>query len=251
MTTSAKGPCALCLRDRRLRDSHIIPQLIPRWIKKDAPGTLFQNLASGVIRQDVGRKRLFCGECEQLFSPWENKFRNRVFDPYLRRRSNFARAEWLTRFATSMAFRVGTVTLPELQLAPNRRALVGTALEDWRQYLLAGRGATAPSVHELLFLDGRTLLPPRGISAEQISRYYWTAIDPTVIASSSILGVYTKLPGMLIWSPIHPQTRTGWRGTMINGVGTIRANKQMVKAPFLTHLVASRIREIRKRHGDL
>ena len=165
--------------------------------------------------------------------------------PTLRGRSNVPRGEWLTRYATSLAFLVGLVTLPGLDVgSPTRRQRAEAALEAWRQYLLAPRGTTPPSVHELLFLNGRTMVPPLDIPAEQQGRYFMTCIDPTVVASSQVMGVYSKLPGMLIWSPIEPQDRVGWRGTRINGIGQLRANKQMVTAPFLTDLVRDRIRAI-------
>jgi hypothetical protein len=243
--TTVTGRCALCHEIRDLRESHIVPKLVARWIKKDEPGTLFQNLESGKVRQDISRKRLLCDECEQRFSKFEGPFRERILDPYLRGESKFPRGEWLTRFATSLAFRVGVVTLPSVDVGPpERRAKVEAVLEAWRLYLLAPDGAAPPSEHELLFLNGRNMIPPRDIPPDQTGRYLSETIDPTVVASPNVLGVYSKLPAMLFWAPIEPTDRAGWRGTRVSGTGPIRANKQNVSAPVLTQLVQSRVRAV-------
>jgi uncharacterized protein YlaI len=245
--SSRVGKCALCHKIRELRQSHIIPKQISRWIKRDAPGTLFVNLETKRTRQDISKRRLFCDDCERRLSRSESRFRQAILVPYYGRcRVNFPRDEWLTRFATSLAFRVGHITLPGLasSVSADRHQRAREMLERWRVYLLSVDGTPPPSVHELYFLDGRRVVPPRDIPAEVTSRYLVQTIDPTFIAGPGVMGVYTKILSMLFWAPIEPSDRTGWRGTRINGTGTIRAQKQEVNAPFLARLLRERTRLI-------
>jgi hypothetical protein len=243
------GPCALCKQVRELRVSHIASAFIGRWIKKDAPGTLFRSLESGAIKQDTSKRPLLCSGCEELRSTWELPFRERVFVPCVEGRlTTVPREDWLKRYATSLAFLVGVVTLPSVDVgSPSRRQRVESALEAWRLYLLSPPGAEPPSPHELVIMNGKTMIPPLDFDVQRTGEYMTTSFDMTVVASAEVMGVYSLLPCMLIWSPIEPDESSGWNGTRINGDGEIRVADQMVTASLLTDLVRSRMRDIKAR----
>jgi len=242
--------CAICKQLAVLRKSHIVPAFIARWIKKDAPGTVFVNTETGYASQDISKMHLFCDDCEQRFPAYEGEFRNGVFDAHFKRRVNFSRGEYLTRFATSLAFRVALATLPAVRIdPPERLGRVHAMMELWRQYLLSPPETPSPSEHELFILNGRNVVPPPDISPELTAKYLIETIDPSIVASSDVVGVYCKLPSMLIWSPIEPTDRTGWRGTRVSGTGTIRAQKQVVTAAPFTQLFHERLRIIAAKRG--
>ena len=74
--------CKLCGSGAPLRNSHIIPRFVGRWMKETSPtpylrygGNMDQRL------QDLFSMELLCNECENRSSGWETKFANEVFHP--------------------------------------------------------------------------------------------------------------------------------------------------------------------------
>ena len=67
--TTRPRPCALCLRNRELRDSHLIPKAAYRLIKKtsgESPVVITKGLVSTTDLQV--HRYLLCDECEQRFA---------------------------------------------------------------------------------------------------------------------------------------------------------------------------------------
>lgn len=111
--------CRLCQQDRPLRDSHIIPRFVSKWLLDSTPTRGLRDLKTpNRRRQDVPTLPFLCAGCEQIFSPWEGKFAAGVFLPFHR---NEAKAcgynEWGLKFASSVVWRV----LTESALARARR----------------------------------------------------------------------------------------------------------------------------------
>ena len=75
--------CKLCLREKKLLNSHIIPEFFYKYtyssshkISVVSTGKIsreFLNLQKGL------RERLLCEDCEQLLSPWEKYVREAIF----------------------------------------------------------------------------------------------------------------------------------------------------------------------------
>lgn len=73
--------CKLCLQDRSLRNSHIIPEFFykPGYDEKHRINVLstIQSEKNRYAQKGI-RETLLCDDCEQLFSPWE-KYVREVF----------------------------------------------------------------------------------------------------------------------------------------------------------------------------
>lgn len=74
--------CAMCKRDRELRDSHIVPRFAFEHLKRTS-ATGFLRLSSQPNRriQDGRKLPLLCDDCEQRVV--EQKFAEVVFKPYI------------------------------------------------------------------------------------------------------------------------------------------------------------------------
>lgn len=76
--------CKLCLQNKPLADSHIIPKFAGKWLKEtSATGYLRTAENPNVRKQDLPTEKLLCYDCEGLLSLWEKAFANEVFLPFL------------------------------------------------------------------------------------------------------------------------------------------------------------------------
>ena len=101
--------CALCLTRHTREDSHIIPKIAYRWLKKTSPTGYFRGTSNpNVHRQDGTKIKLLCPTCKDIFSKFETEFANRIFHSiHTERKSDygFSYEEWFHRFAVSVSWR--------------------------------------------------------------------------------------------------------------------------------------------------
>ncbi|MDR2893305.1 MAG: hypothetical protein LBV80_09530 [Deltaproteobacteria bacterium] len=71
------GKCSLCLKSRDLKQSHIIPRLLSKSIRK-SPSKVYtiENGKSTSITQDTKKERLLCEECEGKLNKFETYYSN-------------------------------------------------------------------------------------------------------------------------------------------------------------------------------
>jgi hypothetical protein len=71
------NPCRLCSETKELRESHILPGFVYRWMKEtSATGYLRFGQQPNVRVQDGLKLHLLCGDCEQRFNQWETESMN-------------------------------------------------------------------------------------------------------------------------------------------------------------------------------
>lgn len=75
------GICALCGRKEPLMQSHIIPKLVYRRIKKSGRFRSLDDINR--ILQDGEKRPMLCHYCEELFSSYEQNFAKTFLDSYL------------------------------------------------------------------------------------------------------------------------------------------------------------------------
>src|SRR5262245_9124045 len=96
--------CNLCLCDRQLRESHVIPKFVAKWLKdSSATGYLRQGIEPNLRKQDFSTAQLLCSDCENRFSRLENLFAETIFFPYLNDgKREFEYTDWLLKFSVSL-----------------------------------------------------------------------------------------------------------------------------------------------------
>lgn len=109
--------CKLCQKNQDLRESHIIPKFVAKWLKESsATGYLRQGVEPNLRKQDFPKERLLCGDCENRFSRWENIFAEKIFLPYLNDgKREFEYTDWLLKFSVSLIWRMGISELDEFR----------------------------------------------------------------------------------------------------------------------------------------
>lgn len=76
--------CALCGKEAKLMQSHIIPKFVYKRIKS-SKNSRFRSLDNiKHVMQDGEKKQMLCHDCEELFSVYEKEFVSQYFDYYLK-----------------------------------------------------------------------------------------------------------------------------------------------------------------------
>jgi hypothetical protein len=239
-----RGTCPLCLEEKALRISHIVPAFAGRYLKGTSATGYLRGAANPNLReQDVPKQRLLCGDCEQCFSVWEREFSLRAFplvqDDAFR---ELAYGPWLLKFAVSLSWRILVVDREALsQEFPQFEDQIAKRLEGWRRFLL-GHQRNPGSEHHLFVFAGM----PEQLPADahpKLLHYLFRAIDVSEAVSSRKLAVYAKILRCFFFSPITPASPSGWHNTRIHcGDARLMSPQKIAMAGFGEFLM-SRVEE--------
>lgn len=238
MTSTQSQPerCALCREAGPIRDSHLIPGFVSKWVKEtSATGYLRGALEPNKRMQDYPTIKLLCDACENRFSVWEQYFAETVFKPYVKDwKGTFAHDARLLKFVVSLAWRtIETMGLTKATTSGNDISLIRAgqdARRIWRKYLLGERPNPGKSEHYLVLMgpveeSNKTL--PRGYHT-----YTLRAVDATPISNKRSIGTYVKFPGIVFFSPIVPRRREGWGKAKVLNEGTIGQPERYTDSHF-------------------
>lgn len=246
-----KDICKLCHKKVDLKQSHIIPKFIFRWLKEtSATGYLRFGQNPNVRIQDGFKEFWLCGECENLLNKWETEFANKLFYPLVQgKKSSFEYRGWLLKFAVSLSWRslilIKRTGLPHF--TDNQQKQSDIALEVWRKYLL----------DDIKHLDKyqQHLIPVDIISDSSmpnlptnINRYFLRSIGIDPIANKSQALVYIKIPYFIFIGGIQLDPKQ-WINTKIQThKGMIGKNKYTIPQDFGDYLIdrAKRVGNIQK-----
>ncbi|MFQ9696626.1 MAG: hypothetical protein ACLRY5_07335 [Zhenhengia sp.] len=138
------GKCRLCEAEEiELKESHIVPKFFYNYIKKNSPANGLRTTQDPNQRVQDGLKLYFlCNECEQLFSKYERKFNQLVFQPISENPlecSIDTKYDEIAYFLLSVAWRSILCEYEKdeeaLDMTDIERERLGQILEEWRQIL--------------------------------------------------------------------------------------------------------------------
>jgi len=234
--------CKLCLKNRELRESHVIPKFVAKWIKDtSATGYLRQGVQPNLRKQDFQTERLLCGECEQRLSQWENLFAKTIFFPYHNDgKREFEYADWLLRFSVSLIWRLGISELDDFRnYQPELVNDLERALSVWRDYLLGDVSMRETYGFHLFFVDFVKSVQG-GSVPEGLHWYNLRVVDGTLPANDSEVYGFVKLPAMVFFSGIMPRRPSKFKNTRIFEHGKIRAAVQAISNPVFGEFYLNR-----------
>ena len=213
------GTCALCLQEKDLQLSHIIPKFVVRWLKETSPGGIRGTPEPNRRIQDGIKEYLLCKECEEKLSKWEGLFARRVFGPFqrsaIRRRVGYG--EWALKFAVSVSWRLllygkrreGLSHFDEQgKLEANR------ALETWRRFLIEEEPHPGRFEQHMVLLDliEESTYPDL---SPFVNRYILRSIDGDILVSENRAFTYVKMGKVLLFGWIWEAHPRQWRGTKL------------------------------------
>lgn len=215
-----QGKCHLCEKDRILKLSHVLPKFVFSWHKRNSPSHLRSGLEPNKRIQDGEKEYLFCDECEQLFSKWEDKFAREVY-PVLQDPNNpdpiASYKEWAIKFATSVSFRVAVYSqkIDDLSHFPNELKIeTNNAIDKWRQVLLGINEHPGKYEQHLMHLDIIESHTAPNLS-NFMNRYFIGAAHSDMVCSDDTAFTYAKMFRVVIIGHIK-EIKNRWRGTRIS-----------------------------------
>lgn len=215
--------CQLCGQNRQLQFGHIIPKFVFAWAKDSALGFLRSSKEPNVRVQDGEKQRLFCFDCEQRLSVWEQAFYESVFAPLHDKGAttkDLEYGDWALKFAASVSLRnllCHRQNTSELRgyLSEEQFELAEKAFTAWREFLLAMQENPREYEQHILTFDfiGSHTVP---FLSPYMNRYLVRAIDTDLLCADGVTVTYTKLGRLAIFGFIQMEDRNKWRGTKIH-----------------------------------
>jgi len=237
------GVCALCNKTRTLKESHIVPKFIGKWLKNTSLTGHIRNVQEANKRaQDITKEYLLCGDCEQKFSNYERPFAENIFKPHHRGIKELPYDEGLLNLIISIQWRVIVNRKSTLRgLSDELLSHLDNAQEIFRQYLNDESDNYGDYSHHLFFVDTDTDMDT---NFNNPNMYFQRSIDATIASNGhSTLFVYTKLPGIIINSNIKPMD--GWVNTEIKKEKGSIVFPQVIEVSGYSEFIESRINESR------
>jgi hypothetical protein len=152
-----KSKCKLCHHNKELKESHVIPSFVGKWLKKtSATGylTAVDTEGSSERSQDLYKTQLLCNECEGIISQHERYFATNIFYPFKNGSLDSINInEHISKFAVSVSLRVLWLLQDTSDPLANKWGHILTNLEqEWRQYLFSSADFVKGSnSHHILF----------------------------------------------------------------------------------------------------
>jgi len=133
------GSCAFCGKTGALRESHILPAFVYRWLRDRSGTGHIRNSENPNLRVQDGLKlHWLCNECEQRFNQYETAFASKVFHPWHAGVQRVLYEEWLLKFCVSISWRVLSYTFgknPNRIYTEEQTALAARAEKCWKAFL--------------------------------------------------------------------------------------------------------------------
>lgn len=210
--------CALCHADAELRDSHVLPAFVFRWLRERSATGHIRNTDNINRRvQDGLKKPWLCERCEQLFSRDEQAFASRLFHPWLAGASRIEYHAWLLRFCASVSWRVlrhAKGLNPDHHYTPEEDRAADDAERTWRDFLLGRSNGVGRFEQHLLPMD---IIESTTVDdlPDNINRYLAGYVDMDVVGSSKTMMTYAKLGRFIIFGMVR-KGREEWKGSRVN-----------------------------------
>jgi hypothetical protein len=133
------GTCAFCGEHKSLKDSHVLPAFVYRWLRTRSGTGHIRNTENANRRVQDGLKfPWLCGDCESQFNRYETPFATKIFHPWHSGEYRIAYEEWLLKFCVSVSWRVLKFARGRNKNVPYsnvQQTLMDSAEVRWRAFL--------------------------------------------------------------------------------------------------------------------
>ena len=254
LNNKMKGICRLCNTDSDLRESHIIPSFVYKWLKTSS-GTGFIRFGEkpNLRSQDGFKIYLLCDKCEKLFNSWETEFANSVFHPLCKGSgTTFHYGSWMLKFAVSVSWRVLNYFVDGKDLSHfpvNLQKKASTALSYWQKFLLEKSPHPDRFEQHMLPFDRIKRFNYPGMPPN-INRYILRTVDiDAVHGGDKYAYVYSKMGRIVIIGFIEIPNPRQWRGSKLHvKKGVLGSKHYTIPAEFGDYFIdkAKRMKKIQK-----
>ena len=247
MSNKSEVNCALCGTLSILRESHIVPKFVYKWMKQTGTGRLRQLKKLNTPIQDGIKQKLLCGTCENLFSVEEKWFYENIFSQYLAGNiSEITFNQHIEYFSISVLWRVLALFIND-GTNYHHKSQLNQLHQDWKQYLINPLISTqSPTVH-LIFI-------PENIRPEADTKNYFTyimrSVDIDIIENEEKCFIYAKFSRFIILGEVHGVNTSDFVNTSITINTTAKISSQYFTDLELVDYIKDRARNL-KTYDDL
>jgi hypothetical protein len=221
--------CAFCGGPGPLKDSHVLPAFLFRWLRAYSVTGHMRNSDTPNRRvQDGVKKPWLCDTCEQNFSRYETAFAGKLFHPWLKGNRRVRYDAWLLKFCVSVSWRVLKHCHghnPNARYTADQLALLGEAEATWGAFLKGdvphpGKFEQHLVIWDLIEETNILNMPPN------INRFLMGAITMDIIGGTRSMMTFAKMGRFMLFGIIQKGSNT-WGGTKIYAnEGWIEAGKK-------------------------
>lgn len=233
------GICKLCLENKELRESHIIPDFTGKWIKNTSvTGKLRSSDSVNKRIQNLIKVKLLCDDCESIFQKYEKYFSENIFKPFLNFYTpKFKYDEKLIKFIVSLSWRILIFSMPKVNWKSDEHKIAAEKSEKvWRAFLYKNKDIGNYEQHLFLLRFVRGAPKISGTTVD-INWYFFRSVDGTIVQNIQEAFTYVKIPGFVIISPLYEIQFNHLKNTKINFNGIIDFDKQHIDNSIFTYLV--------------
>lgn len=229
--------CELHKENSELRESHIIPKFVYKWMKKTGTSRLRQVKNINIPIQDGIKKYMLCQDCENLFSKPEKWFSENAFYPYLKDNSfNLPNNDNLKYFITSVLWRVLKYFKDDgndYNFKPN----LDKAENIWKNYLLNNIPISEYNNIHLILVDNSTFIN------KESDLYFSRAVDIDIAENDEICFIYAKFSKFIIIGEIIGFNDKSFEKTNISKEKEFSSSNQEINDIRILDFFKSRIKE--------
>lgn len=245
--------CKLCLQQKELRKSHIIPTFVGKYLKETSvTGKLRKGKSVNKRVQDIHKEYLYCKECEELMSVEEKYFAENYFKPiHYNGILNFKYDYHLRKYFTIQNYRtlVSFGSLKEYR--PSFIKVINKSKEYFRKLiLLNAKNQTKYSNHLFISSLMENIEEDSLKKNKGINRYFLRSIDAGVIDGPNHLFVFTKSCRMLMITFLVPSKPKYLKDTKIYYNGATQ-EIQTWDFPGLSHFFFNRADQTYKKYETM
>ena len=230
------GVCAFCASEATLRDSHVLPAFIYRWLRgRSGTGHVRQTDKPNQRVQDGLKLPWLCGDCEGRFSRDETAFASKVFHPWHAGTNQISYQGWLLRFCVSISWRVLRYARGRVSAATytvEQQLLMDRAEARWRTFLREEVPHPGAFEQHLLIFD---LIESTTISdlPTNANRFLTGAVTLDIVGSELSLATFAKIGPFMIFGIIQKGPNR-WEGTKVHvKQGTLKPGNFTVPAGIM------------------
>lgn len=236
MPEPAYGICAFCLTEGELRNSHVLPAFVFRWLRRRSVTGYIRNTEAPNRRVQDGLKvPMLCGNCEAQFSRYETAFATKLFHPWHDGVAKVAYSDWLLKFAVSVSWRVLRFARgrnPDTRYTDEQNHLMDEAAKRWNAFLIGVTPHPGPFEQHMMIVDviEDTTIPNL---PQNINRFLTGAVTLDIVGSQRSLMTFAKMGRFIIFGIIQKGPNK-WEGTKLHVKdGVIRPGKFVVPRGLL------------------
>lgn len=237
-----RGICHFCDQNKELRESHVIPSFIYKWIKESSGGGYLRHGMTPNKRiQDGAKYYWLCDDCEGQFSKWEDRFAKEIFYPTVNGKAGHTPySYWFLKFCVSISWRVLNFYLVEHNLnhfSEQMKVNAKQAHRIWKEYLLGNRPHPTHFEQHFLPLDSIESHTVEDMPTN-INRYILRSVDIDAVTGENSSFIYSKLERFVIIGFIKMPHPRQWGGSKVHVKhGTVGPNNYTLPKQFFNYFM--------------